>query len=210
MAKTSNGGVPVIGLTGGIASGKTSVSGYLAGKGAYVIDADSVGHGVIAPDGEAYGEVLAEFGRKILATDGSIDRKKLGALVFADPERRRALERISHPRMAERMAREIAEVRARPPRELPPLILLDAAILFEAGWDALCDHTWAVLAGVPVSIERLMARNQLSMQEAAARLKAQLSNEARAAKAERVIWNDGSLEELFRAVEPLWLEATGA
>lgn len=197
----------VAGLTGGIASGKTSVSGMLAAKGAHIIDADRVGHGVIAPGGEAYEEVVAAFGREILAPDGAIDRRRLGAIVFADAAQLKRLNAISHPRMAQRMASEIAELSAGPAGQAPPLIVLDAAILLEAGWDALCGEVWVVLAAPETALARLMARDQLSGAEAEARLSAQMSNDERTARARRVIRNDGTLEELRGQVERLWREA---
>lgn len=198
----------VAGLTGGIASGKTSVSGMLAAKGAHVIDADRVGHDVIAPGGEAYEEVVAAFGREILAPDGAIDRRGLGAIVFADAAQLKRLNAISHPRMATRMAEAIAELRARPADQAPPLIVLDAAILLEAGWDVLCGEVWVVVTAPETALERLMARNRLSRAEAQARLSAQIGNDERTARARRVIRNDGTLEELRGQVERLWREAT--
>ena len=197
----------VAGLTGGIASGKTSVSGILAAKGAHIIDADRVGHGVIAPGGEAYEEVVAAFGREILAPDGAIDRRRLGAIVFADAAQLNRLNAISHPRMAQRMAREIAELRTPPAGQAPPLIVLDAAILLEAGWEALCGEVWVVVATPETALARLMARNRLSRAEAETRLSAQMSNDERTARAQRVIRNDGTLEELHGQVERLWREA---
>ena len=113
----------VVGLTGGIASGKTTVSGMLAARGAFIIDADSVGHQVLLPDGEAYPEVVATFGTEILEEDGTISRPKLGALVFSDPARLKSLNAISHPNMAGKMSREIRQVRSRPEAEQPPLIV---------------------------------------------------------------------------------------
>ncbi len=198
---------PVVGLAGGIAVGKTSVSSILAEKGALIIDADSVGHRVIAPEGEAFPEVVAEFGEDILAADGVIDRRKLGALVFADVERLRALNRISHPRMAELMAREIAAIRQRSVDSRPALILLDAAILFEAGWDSLCDEVWVVTSDRKIALERLMERNGLGREEAQSRLDAQMDETERAAKADRVIRNNGDLDALRAVVEKVWREA---
>jgi dephospho-CoA kinase len=201
---------PVIGLTGGIASGKSVVSARLAALGAYVIDADRIGHQVIAPDGEAYGPVVAAFGPGILAPDRSIDRAKLGAEVFAAPALLQRLNGISHPLMARRMEREIAAVRGRPADERPPLIVLDAAILLEAGWDRLCDAVWTVETPPDIALQRLMTRNGLSEERALSRLRAQLSNAARAARAQRVIPNSGTLEELEAAVASLWREVTRA
>ncbi|MBI4082073.1 MAG: dephospho-CoA kinase [Candidatus Lambdaproteobacteria bacterium] len=196
----------VIGLTGGIASGKSAVSARLAAKGAHVIDADRVGHRVIAPEGPAYRPVIEAFGREIVAPDGTIDRRRLGAIVFAAPARLKQLEAISHPRMVEMVRQEIAEIRARPVPARPPLILLDAAILFEAGWDVLCDAVWVVLTDAETAIARVMARNGLTREQALARQQAQLSNEARAARADLVIRNEGTLEALHEAVDALYAE----
>lgn len=192
----------VLGLTGGIASGKSTVSHLLAERGARIIDADRVGHQVIAPDGEAYPLVVAAFGTAILDEDGSIARAKLGAIVFADPARRQELNAISHPRMGDRMARQIREIRASP--EPPALIVLDAAILFEAGWDALCDHVCTVEAPEGVSIARLRERDAMDDASARQRLAAQLDNAERARRAGTVLRNDGSLDELAARVEALW------
>jgi len=196
--------LPVIGLTGGIAAGKTTVSQQLAARGAIIIDADSVGHAVITPQGEAYPEVVAAFGTEILDEDGTISRRKLGAIVFADPARLDELNGISHPRMAERMGREIEAIRLREPEKQPPAIVLDAAILFEAGWDGLCDTIWTVEAPEELAIERLVQRNAMTHDEARARLAAQMTNAERAQRAHHVIHNDGSLETLAAQVNQLW------
>lgn len=199
---------PVVGLTGGISSGKTNVSGFLTEWGAHIIDADRVGHRVIAPDGEAFAEVVAAFGEGILAGDGTIDRRKLGSIVFADPAQLDKLNAISHPRMAQRMGAEIARQRARPAARRPPAIVLDAAILLEAGWHALCDEVWVVVAEPETALARLMARDGLGREEALARLDAQMSNDARMARAGQVIRNDGSLAELRAQVKKLWQART--
>ena len=198
----------MVGLTGGIAAGKTSVSRLLAERGAHIIDADSVGHRVIAPGGGAFAEVVAAFGEDILGADGAIDRRKLGALVFADAAQLERLNGISHPRMAELMGREIAALRELPASQAPPLIVLDAAILLEAGWDVLCDEVWAVVAGEEVAVARLMERDGFSRDEALARLGAQMSNEERTARAARVIRNEGDLDALGAQVAEIWDEVT--
>ncbi len=200
----------MVGLTGGIASGKTTVSGLLAARGAYIIDADSVGHQVLLPDGEAYPEVVATFGTEILDEDGTISRPKLGAIVFSAPERLDALNRISHPSMAGRMSREIRLVRGKPPAEQPPLIVLDAAILFEAGWDALCAQVWTVEAPPEATVERLTASGRFTREEAQARLDAQMSNAERAQRADRVILNTGSIAALEAEVRRVWEAAVEA
>ena len=200
--------IRVIGLTGGIAAGKTTVSQMLREKGAWLIDADSVGHQVIAPDGEAFAEVVRAFGEGILDEKGAIDRKKLGAVVFADPDNLKKLNAISHPLMARRMATEIEAVQDRRHEEKTPLILLDAAILFEARWDILCDEAWVVVAEPEVTIPRLMERNKFSREEAQARLNAQIGNQERILRAKRVIHNDGNLETLRARVDEIWREVT--
>lgn len=198
----SGGLAPVVGLTGGIAAGKSSVSQYLVGKSAYLIDADSVGHRLIAPDGAGYDAVIEAFGQEIVAAGGAIDRRKLGDIVFSDPAQLQRLNDISHPGMARAMAGEIARVRASD--SPPPAILLDAALLYEAKWDGLCDRVWAVTSTRETAIERLMARNQLSREQALSRLDAQMDPAQKASRADTVIANDGSLEALYRKVDPLW------
>ena len=198
--------VPVVGLTGGIAAGKSTVSERLGALGAHVIDADRVGHRILKRGGEAYAPVVAAFGAEILDDAAEIVRSRLGRLVFGDPERLAELNRLTHPPMAERMRREIEEVRARP--SLPPFIVLDAAVLFEAGWDALCDEVWTVSAHPERALERLVARNRLTPEAARARIDAQLGNAEREARADRVIRNDGTLDALAAAVDGL-AAATG-
>ncbi|MCY4453502.1 MAG: dephospho-CoA kinase [Immundisolibacterales bacterium] len=192
---------PVIGLTGGIAAGKSTVSERLAARGAHVVDADRVGHRVLMRGGEAYARVVASFGAEILDETEEIVRPRLGRLVFADTARLAELNRLTHPPMAERMRREFAEVRSRP--SPPPFIVLDAAVLFEAGWDALCDEVWTVSAHPARALERLVARNRLTPDAARARIEAQLANAEREARAHRVIRNDGTLDELAAAADSL-------
>lgn len=205
---TEGHGTPVIGLTGGIGAGKTTVSRRLAELGAHVIDADSVGHQVLAPDGEAYEDIVRRFGKEVLDGDGAIDRQSLGTLVFAEPRRLKALNRIMQPHMASRMAAEIAAVRARP--DPPPAIVVDAAILFEAGWDQLCDRVWTVSASTHFAMSRLAARDGMSQDQARARIDAQWSNAAREGGADRVIRNDGTLEALLAEIDRMWGEEVGA
>ena len=193
---------PVVGLTGGIAAGKSTVSERLGALGAHVIDADRVGHRVLMREGgEAYEGVVAAFGAEILDEAGEIARPRLGRLVFADPARLAELNRLTHPPMRERMRREIEDVRGQP--SPPPFIVLDAAVLFEAGWDALCDEVWTVSTAPERALERLVARNRLTPEAARARIGAQLGNAEREARADRVIRNDGTLDALAAAVDAL-------
>ena len=200
---------PVIGLTGGIAAGKSTVSARLAALGAYVIDADRVGHRVLMRGGgEAQAAVVRAFGTEILDEAGEIVRARLGRRVFGAPERLADLNRLTHPPMAERMRREIDEVRARRPSP-PPFIVLDAAVLFEAGWEALCDEVWTVSTAPERALERLVARNRMTPEAARARIDAQLGNPEREARADRVIRNDGPPEALAATVDALAAKVTG-
>src|SRR5579863_9349524 len=141
-----------IGLTGGIGSGKSTVARILAELGAPSLDADKVGHSIYAIDGPAYADMVAAFGDAVLAPDKTIDRKKLGPIVFGDPAKLKLLNSIVHPKMLAEMRRLIAEMRARG-EKLP--IVVEAAILIEAGWLPMCDEVWLVRASQERVIERV-------------------------------------------------------
>lgn len=196
----------VIGLTGGIASGKSVVREMLERHGAYVIDADKVGHEAYAPGSECFHAVIAAFGEDIVGHDGQIDRKALGAKVFADPAHRKRLEGIVWPWM-----RHVMEVRLQTLRaEGTPVVVLEAAVLIEADWVPLVDEVWAVIAPPDLARKRIMERNGLSAEHAEARIEAQLTNEERASHAQVIIENSGTLEQLQRRVDEEWkrLQAT--
>lgn len=190
----------VIGLTGGIGSGKSTVSQLLAELGAVVLDADKVGHQAYQPGTETWKEVVAAFGEEVVAPDGTIDRKKLGAIVFADPESLARLNRILHPRMFDMMKAEIEEYR----RQGAEVVVLEAAILLEAGWTPLADEIWVTEASEPTVVRRTKERTGLPEEQIRARIRSQLSTEERAKQASVVITNDGDLEELREKVEELW------
>jgi dephospho-CoA kinase len=186
----------VIGLTGGIAAGKSTVSEALRESGAVVIDADKVGHEAYRPGTETYAALVDAFGDQIRAEDGEIDRRKLGAIVFADPEQRRRLQDIVWPRMKEMMRGQLAELSARGTR----LAVVEAAVLFEAGWQDLMDEVWVVQVPEEIAMQRLMTRNGFSAQDAQSRIRAQLSNEERARHADVIIDNSGDIENARRQV----------
>jgi dephospho-CoA kinase len=190
----------VIGLTGGIASGKSLVAQWLAEHGAVVINADKVGHEAYRRGTETYRAVVDTFGPEVVGLDGEIDRKALGAKVFADPTARRRLEEIVWPAMRRMMEERLAELRA----QGTPVAVLEAALLIEADWLSLVDEVWLVTASPETARRRLMERNGLTPEQAEARLRSQLSNEKRRAYADVVIENDGTLEELRRAVDAAW------
>ncbi len=190
----------VIGLTGGIGSGKSTVSQLLAKLGAVILDADKVGHEAFKPDTEAWREVVATFGRQILTPSGDIDRKKLGELVFGKPESLLQLNQIMHPRMYDMVKAQIEEYR----RQGVSVVVLEAAILLEAGWTSLVDEVWVTVASESTVLRRLQERTGLSQAESLARIRSQLSSEERIRHADVIINNDGDLDELKARVEKLW------
>jgi dephospho-CoA kinase len=195
----------VIGLTGGIASGKSVVSGMLAERGALVIDADKVGHEAYTPGGDCYNAVVEAFGRDIVAEDGTIDRRALGGKVFGDPAQRRRLEGIVWPWMKATMRDRMAKIREDGVR----VVVLEAAVLIEADWIDITDQVWLVTVDPAVARQRLMSRNGFSAEEADKRIAAQLTNDERAKYAQVIIDNSGTLEELKERVDAAW-ESLGA
>lgn len=190
-----------IGLTGGIGSGKSTVSQLLAELGAFVIDADKVGHEIYLPGQEAWQQVTAAFGRDILAADQTIDRKKLGAIVFSSAEARKKLNAIVHPLMCKDIGRRITEKRT---EGFTKPIVVEAAILIEANWLPLVDEVWVVVTGKGVVVERVAAQRGLSAQDTEARIASQLADAERLKHAHVVIANDGSREDLQQRVSEAW------
>jgi dephospho-CoA kinase len=190
-----------IGLTGGIGSGKSTVSQLLSGLGAFVIDADKVGHEIYLPGKEAWQQVTAAFGRDILAADQTIDRKKLGAIVFGSEEARKKLNAIVHPLMFADIRRRINDKRA---EGFTRPIVVEAAILIEANWLPLVDEVWVIIANKSAVVERVAAQRGLSATETEARIASQLAEGERLRHAHLVITNDGSREELERRVREAW------
>jgi dephospho-CoA kinase len=195
------GQIPVIGLTGGIGAGKSTVTQMLEELGAAVIDADKVGHQIYLPDLPAWREIVATFGQEVLNADRSINRQALGKIVFADPKALRTLNRIVHPKMFDRMAELIDELRARGGMKA---IVVEAAVLIEANWMPLVDQVWVVVASEAVVVDRLAKQRNLSPDQVRTRIAAQLSNDERLKHAHVVIRNDGSLEEVRTAVQQAW------
>ena len=188
----------VIGLTGNIGAGKSTVMRILTELGATGIDADKLAHDVVAPGEPAYDQVLAEFGHEIAPNGGPIDRARLGQIVFSDPTALARLEAIVHPAVSLRISRLVADAQA-------PVVVIEAIKLLEAGLSLrLCDHVWVVTAPRAEQIQRLMATRGLSEQEAILRIDAQPSQEEKVARADVVIDNSGSLEDARRQVEHAW------
>jgi dephospho-CoA kinase len=190
-----------IGLTGGIGCGKSTVSRILGELGAPIIDADIVGHAIYAPDGPAYTDVIAAFGPGILAANGTIERSKLGPIVFSDPGALKRLNSIVHPKMFARMREMIQELRAG--GEQHPIVV-EAAILIEANWQPLFDEIWLVTASKERVVERIERDRGLKPEQTEARIRAQLSDDERRKYSTLVITNDGAIEELREHVTQLW------
>lgn len=190
-----------VGLTGGIGSGKSTVSQILAELGAFVIDADKVGHEIYLPGKEAWRQVTAVFGQDILAADQTIDRKKLGALVFGSDEARKKLNSIVHPLMFQDIQQRIAEKRA---AGFAKPIVVEAAILIEANWLPLADEVWVVVTNKNAVIDRVATQRGMAAKDTEARIASQLSDAERLKYAHVVIANDGTREDLEKKVQDAW------
>ncbi|MFC1901204.1 dephospho-CoA kinase [Chloroflexota bacterium] len=190
----------VIGLTGGIGSGKSTVAQYLAELGARHIDADKVAHEVFNPDTEGWRELVSAFGQEIVASSGEIDRKKLGEIVFNNPDALSQLNGIVHPQ-----AYKLAKNRLEAYREQGvDVVVLEVILLFEAGWDHLADEIWVTVVSEETAVKRLKESRGLTEEEILARIHSQTPNEERIKHADVVINNDGTQEEMRAKVKELW------
>ncbi|MGE9697499.1 MULTISPECIES: dephospho-CoA kinase [unclassified Streptomyces] len=187
-----------VGLTGGIGAGKSEVSRLLASYGAVLIDSDRIAREVVEPGTEGLAAIVAAFGTEILAPDGSLDRPRLGALVFADEERRRTLNGIVHPLVRDRSA---ALQAAAPPGSV---VVNDVPLLVESGLQSLYDLVLVVDASPETQLSRLTGDRGMSEADARARMAAQATREQRLAAADLVIPNDGTREELAERVREVW------
>ena len=178
----------LVGLTGGIATGKSTVDAVLRELGAVIIDADVVAREVVEPGQPALAEIAAEFGGEVIGPDGRLNRKALGAIVFADPDRRRALEAMTHPRMRERLLQRVDELTA---QNFRGLVFYDAAVLIESGTHRLMDRLVVVVVDEPTQIARLMARDGIDREEALRKIGSQIPLVEKAKLADHVIDNSG-------------------
>jgi dephospho-CoA kinase len=192
-----------VGLTGGIASGKSTVARMLAKKGAILIDFDELAHAVQEPEGAVWREIVRHFGEEILLPDRTIDRRKLGETVFADREKRELLNRLVHPAIFEEWQRRLAEIRA---RRADAIVVSDIPLLIEAGMKGMVDLVLLVYITPEEQIRRVMARDGFSREEAERRLAAQMPIEEKLRWADIVIRNGGSPEETRRVVSEVWME----
>ena len=196
----------IICLTGGLASGKSTATQFLAEQGAYIIDADKAGHRVYEPGTRAYREVIATFGDDLIDDDHQIDRKILASKVFGNQDALEKLTNIVWPEIRRLVEADIAEIRSTDPEGI---VVLEAAVLFEAGWQDIGDETWVIVVDREVAIERSMARDGLSREAIENRLQAQLSNEERIAKADIVMENNLDQQALIDQLKAQWQRLDG-
>lgn len=196
----------IIGLTGGIACGKSTVAAMLRGLGAPVIDADAISRSLTAPGGEALPAIRSAFGDTVFHPDGTLDRKALAALVFGNSQQLKRLNAITHPLILSRMQSEIDLCR----EEGAPLVVLDVPLLLEAGFDRLCTQTLCVFADEETQIARLRSRDGMPRQEALARIRSQMPVAQKAALCHQRLCTQKPLDDLGAEVEQLyrsWLSA---
>lgn len=182
----------IIGLTGGIASGKSTVSRVLKDLGAIIIDSDDVAHEIIAPRKPAWNDIVNLFGPEVLNPDMTINRDILGEIVFNDPIKLKALNQIVHPRVAERFKDDLQEIRNMQP---DAVVVMDVPLLYETHMERICDVVWVVWVDRETQKYRLMKRNNYSEEEATVRIEAQMSLDEKAHMADVIIDNSQSMEE---------------
>lgn len=181
----------IIGLTGGIASGKSTVSQLLQETGAYIIDADEIAHIIVEPGQPALQDIQETFGTGVLLPDGALDRKKLGEIIFNNPEARKNLDSITH----DRIKIEIEKAIEKAAQDGYNIVVLDIPLLIEANWQYMVDVVWVVYIDRETQVNRLMERDSLTRAEALARIQSQLSLDEKKRYADIVIDNSGALSE---------------
>jgi dephospho-CoA kinase len=196
----------VIGLAGGIGTGKSQVANILKDLGAAIVNADLLGHEVYRPDTDGWREVVDAFGEGVLTPGGEVDRGKLGAIVFSDPKALGRLNAITHPRIYKMVERRIDGLRA----EGRMRVVVEAALLVEANWGSLVNEVWMTSATEDRVVRRLKARSGLDEKAVVARIQAQMPQAERTEYADIVIDNNGTLEDLKERVQNLWDERAQA
>ena len=190
----------VIGLTGGIGTGKTLVSNILEELGAAIVNADLLGHEVYKPDTEGWQEVVESFGDDVLTPDREVDRRKLGAIVFSDPEAMSRLNAITHPKIYRMVEERVKEL----DNQGTKVAVVEAALLIEAGWTPVANEIWVTTSSEDEVIERLKSRNNLDEDAIRARIRSQMPQDERVTYADVIIDNNESLEELGKQIQQLW------
>jgi len=187
--------VIIAGLTGGIASGKSTVSGFLCDAGARIIDADKIARAMVRQGTPAYEEILSFFGRTIVRSDGEIDRERLGDIIFNDPDKKARLDAIVHPRVFERSAQMIDRIAAQAP---DAVVIMDIPLLLEAGMERDLAEVIVVYVPEPIQLERLMKRDGLGEKAAMARIRSQMPIDEKRRRATIVIDNSGDRKDTQR------------
>ncbi len=187
---SANRNIYIVGLTGGIASGKSQAAEFLESLGAHCVDADAISHALTAPGGRALPDLRLEFGDGIFEPDGTLDRKALADIVFTDENARKKLDALIHPSVQKEMLDEV-DIAAQNGEKL---IFLNVPLLFETGMDALCDETWCLSLDPAGQLERLMARDGLSRAEAEARIASQMPLDEKERRASLVIRTNRSMD----------------
>ncbi len=191
----------IICLTGGLASGKSTAVKHLATRGAHVIDADVLGHRAYDPGTKAHSEVISTFGEDVRAEDGGINRKVLGGKVFGNPTELAKLTSIVWPEIRRMAEAEITRYRGENPNGI---VVLEAAVLFEAGWEDIGDTVWVIVVDRDIAIARAMARDASSREAVESRLASQLSNDERTARANVVITNNTDQAAMITQLDKAW------
>lgn len=192
-----------IGLTGGIATGKSTVSSLLVEKGALLVDADAIARDVMLPGHPVLVAVTAFFGQGILHEDGTLDRKKLGSIVFGDKEALETLNSISHPEIRKEIRKQMMELETTYPERL---VVVDIPLLYESGLESIFEQVWVVYAPRHIQKERLMNRDLLSDGQAEARLQSQMDIEVKKSLADQVIDNSQTLAITEQQLDKYWLQ----
>jgi dephospho-CoA kinase len=195
------GSVLILGITGNIASGKSTVAKELARRGAIVVDADQLAREVVASGSSALKKMVKTFGTEILKKDGELDRDKLGQMVFADVKVRAMLNRIVHPEIAKKSIERLQELKQRTDI---PLIVYEAPLLFEVGAEGRVDQVLVVKIDPQEQLKRLLDRNGLSEVAAKQRMAAQMPQQKKITRADFVVDNSGSVAETLRQIALLW------
>lgn len=198
--------MPIIGLTGSIASGKSLVSRILKEKGISVIDADEIARDVVKPGLKAWKGIIETFGTDVLNPDQTINRQRLGSIVFGNPELLGRLNNITHPAIIETISRQMEEFRNRPQAD-HELMVIDVPLLIETGLDKLVDQVWVVDVPEHIQLERLMKRDNITQEQAVKKIRSQMSTKEKRKYAHVVIDNTGSPEKTREAVEDLLLRS---
>lgn len=193
----------IIGLTGNIASGKSTVGRYLQSLGAKVIDADRIAREIVLPNTPALKEIVFSFGSGVLNEDLTLDREKLAAIVFNDPQARTKLEHITHPRIEAEINRQIKYYAA------SSVIILEVPLLIEVGWHKWVDQVWLVTVDEGVQIDRLMQRDKLSLEQAKKRIASQMPQQEKMKFADVIIDNSHSPEKVEEKIKGLWQNLVG-